>query len=159
VPTPDYILALRRHVGQELLWVSGVTAVVYRGAVGDPELLLVRRSQDGPWSSVTGIVDPGEDPAVAAVREVLEEAGVEAEAERLAWVSTMRPIRYENGDAVQALDFTFRCRYLGGEAALGDDENVDVGWFPRGRLPELLSPHETRIREAFEGGPGARFER
>ncbi|MGO1582440.1 MAG: NUDIX domain-containing protein, partial [Actinomycetaceae bacterium] len=71
--TPDFIVELRRHVGHSLLWLTGATAVVVRGA--DPEVLLVRRADDGRWTPVTGIVDPGEEVADAAVREVLEETG------------------------------------------------------------------------------------
>ena len=39
-------------------------------------MLLVKRSDNGAWTPVTGIVDPGEEPAVAAAREALEETGV-----------------------------------------------------------------------------------
>jgi 8-oxo-dGTP pyrophosphatase MutT (NUDIX family) len=72
VPIPDFIVELRRHVGTSNLWLPGVTAVVRRG----PEILLVRRSDTGEWTPVTGIVDPGEDPGVTARREVLEETGM-----------------------------------------------------------------------------------
>ena len=37
---------------------------------------MVKRSDNGEWTPVTGIVDPGEEPAVGAVREALEETGV-----------------------------------------------------------------------------------
>jgi len=82
--TPDFILSLRERIGTELLWLSGVTAVVLREGAAGTEALLVRRSDNGAWTPVTGIIDPGEQPAVAAAREVLEEAGVVAVPERLA---------------------------------------------------------------------------
>ena len=69
---PDYVRRLRLRVGHDLLWLPGATAVVLRG----DEVLLVRRSDNGQWSPVTGIVDPGEHPARAAVREVMEETGI-----------------------------------------------------------------------------------
>jgi len=68
MPTPDFVLALREKIGTASLWLSGVTAVVVRG----DEVLLVRRADTGAWTPVTGIIDPGEEPAVAAVREVEE---------------------------------------------------------------------------------------
>ena len=61
-------------------------------------MLLVQRTDNGWWTPVTGIVDPGEQPADAAVREVLEEAGVVAVAEHLAWINVLPPMEYENGD-------------------------------------------------------------
>jgi 8-oxo-dGTP pyrophosphatase MutT (NUDIX family) len=152
-------VALRRHIGHELLWVSAVTAVVHRGEGAAREVLLVRRTAESPWSSVTGIVDPGEDPAVTAVREAREEASIACEVERLAWVSVMEPFAYDNGDRIQALDFTFRCRHVEGEPAVGDDENVDARWFGIDALPTLLPHHADRIREALADGPETRFER
>ena len=61
-------------------------------------MLLVRRSDNGAWTPVTGIVDPGEDPHVTAVREVEEEACVVAEVERLVWVSATEVVTHVNGD-------------------------------------------------------------
>lgn len=63
--TPDFVLSLREKIGTAPLWLAGVTAVVVRG----DETLLVRRADSGAWTPVTGIVDPGEHPADAAVRE------------------------------------------------------------------------------------------
>ncbi len=65
MPIPDFVVELRQHVGDAVLWLPAVTAVIRR----DDQLLLVRRSDNGIWSPVTGIMDPGEEPAACAVRE------------------------------------------------------------------------------------------
>ena len=64
MPIPDFIVELRELVGTRALPLVGVTAVVIR----DNELLLGHRSDNGALTPVTGIVDPGEEPADAAVR-------------------------------------------------------------------------------------------
>jgi 8-oxo-dGTP pyrophosphatase MutT (NUDIX family) len=155
VPTPDFVLSLRERIGNHPLWLTGVTAVVTRGSGDDRELLVVRRADTGAYTPVTGIVDPGEEPAVAAAREVLEEADVVAEAERLAWVQVLPEMTYPNGDRAQYLDHTFRCRYLGGEARVADGESVDVGWFTLDGLPEVPDDLRRRIEVAvaWDGGP------
>ena len=56
--------------------MPGVSAVVVHD---DGRLLLGRRSDNGLWAVVSGILEPGEQPAHAAVREVLEEGGVSAQ--------------------------------------------------------------------------------
>lgn len=142
--TPDFILRLRERVGHELLWLPGVTAVVLR----DDEVLLVRRADTGAWTPVTGICDPGEHPAVTAVRECLEETGVECEVDLLAWVGVTGVIEYPNGDRSQYVDHTFRCRYVAGEAHVADDESSEVAWFPLDRLPEMAEVHVERIAVA-----------
>ena len=106
--TPEFIETLREKVGHELLWLTGVTAVVIREGNRGREVLLVRRTDSGRITPVTGIVDPGEEPAVAAEREVLEEAGVTIAAERLVWVHALPPMQYANRDGVQFLDLLFR---------------------------------------------------
>jgi 8-oxo-dGTP pyrophosphatase MutT (NUDIX family) len=44
----------------------------------DGRLLLGQRSDNGPWTVVSGIPEPGEQPALAVVREKAEETGIDA---------------------------------------------------------------------------------
>ncbi len=155
MPIPDFVVALRERIGTMPLWLPGVTAVVLRG----DEVLLVQRADNGQWTPVTGIVDPGEEPAVAAVREVLEEACVVARAERLVWVSAGPRVVHENADVGQYLDHTFRCSWVSGEPAVGDDESVDARWFPVADLPEMTSRNSRRIAYAVQNRPEAHFAR
>ncbi|GMA28368.1 NUDIX hydrolase [Arenivirga flava] len=156
--TPDFILSLRSRIGTELLWLSGVTAVVLREGGGGTEVLLVRRSDNGAWTPVTGIIDPGEQPAVAAAREVLEEAGVVAEAERLAWVNTLPPMTYGNGDESQYLDLVFRFRWVSGEPHPVDGENTEARFFALDALPPMSEGMLARLRSALPERGEARFE-
>ncbi|MEA9984641.1 NUDIX hydrolase [Subtercola sp. RTI3] len=154
--TPDFVLALREKIGHDPLWLSGVTAVVVRG----DELLMVRRSDNGAWTPVTGIIDPGEEPAVAAEREVLEEAGIVAVCERLAWVHTIPRVTYDNGDMSDYLDLVFVLRYVSGEPHPADGENTDAGWFTRDTLPPHSANMAARLAAALDAPTGVtRFER
>ncbi len=152
--TPEFITEIRALIGTLPLWLPGVTAVVVRGE----EILLVRRSDTGEWTPVTGIVDPGEEPAVAAVREVLEEADIVAEAVRLSWVHTIPMVTYGNGDRSQYLDHTFLMRYVSGEPFPADGENTDARWFPLTGMPEMTEDFLARIRFALDGELHARFQ-
>ncbi len=153
MPIPDFVVQLRRHVGTSNLWLPGVTAVVRRGT----EILLVRRSDTGDWAPVTGIVDPGEDPGVAARREVLEETGVRVRVDRLAWVQALPPTVHVNGDRSTYLDHTFACTYLSGDAHVGDDESIDVRWFPGDALPTMRRTMLDRIEWVLTDDPVTRF--
>lgn len=160
MPIPPYVAHLRSMVGRELLWMPGVTAVVLRdGARGIPDVLLVKRSDNGAWTPVTGIVDPGEEPHVTAVREVLEEACVVAEVERLVWVRASGVVTHVNGDLAQYLDHTFRCRWVSGEPRPGDDESTDARWFPVDELPEMPQSFVDRIEWVLEDSPDVRLGR
>lgn len=151
MPIPEFIRDLRAHVGTAPLWLIGVTAVVLK----DRQVLLVRRSDNGRWSPVTGIVDPGEHPALTATREALEETGVEVTVEALVRVGVSEPVVHANGDRAQYLDHTFRCAYVSGEAHPADDESTEVGWFGLDDLPPMSRELRDRILVAVthDGGP------
>ncbi|MET0435823.1 MAG: NUDIX domain-containing protein [Cellulomonas sp.] len=158
MPTPDFVLDLRARIGHDLLWLSGVSAVVVRpGADGRDEVLLVRRADNGAWTPVTGIIDPGEEPAVAGAREVLEETEVVAVAERLAWVHTLPPMEYANGDRSQYLDLTFRFRWVSGEPGPGDGENTEARWFPVDAMPAMSDEMVARVAHALAPEGPTRF--
>jgi ADP-ribose pyrophosphatase YjhB (NUDIX family) len=153
MPTPDFILALREKIGSHPLWLSGVTAVVLRG----DDVLLVRRADTGEWTPVTGIIDPGEQPATAAAREVEEEADVIATVERLVRVGVTDPIVYPNGDRSQYLDLVFRLRFESGTPAPADGENTHAAWFSLDDLPPMSDDMRERIRAAVDNRPEAEF--
>ncbi len=157
MPVPPYVLELRRHIGTAELWLPGVTAVIRRGAGADAEILLVRRADNGEWAPVTGIVDPGEEPGVAARREALEETGVEISVDRLASVSAGERVSHANGDLAVYLDHTFACTWLAGEAYVADDESTEVGWYRRDRLPQMRPVAVERIEVACSDETHTRF--
>jgi ADP-ribose pyrophosphatase YjhB (NUDIX family) len=156
MPTPQFILDLRAHVGNEALWLPGVTAVVLDD---DGQVLLVRRADNDLWTLVTGVLEPGEQPAAGVLREVAEETAVVAFAEQILSVSALPLTVYGNGDRVHWLDVTFRCRAVGGAARVNDDESVDVGWFRLDELPASLpNRHRLCIDDAMRTNPTARFD-
>lgn len=153
MPTPDFVLELRRHIGTRPLPLVGVTAVIVR----DDRVLLGRRSDNGALTPITGIVDPGEEPADAACREALEEADVVVRAVQLAWVHQIERVTFDNGDQSDFLDLTFRCAWISGEPYPADGEMTDVGWYPLDPLPDMGADMTRRVRAALHDGP-ARFE-
>ncbi|PNG17601.1 NUDIX hydrolase [Streptomyces cahuitamycinicus] len=148
--TPDFISTLRNSAGHQLLWLPGVTALVFDD---EGRVLLNRRADTRRWSVLGGIPDPGEQPAACAVREVHEETGVRCVAERVVLVQALEPVTYENGDTCQYMDITFRCRAVGGEARVNDDESLDVAWFDVDALPELNELGLLRIKQALSDAP------
>ncbi|MEV6383518.1 NUDIX domain-containing protein [Streptomyces sp. NPDC051773] len=144
--TPDFIRTLRASAGKQLLWLPGVTALVFDD---EGRVLLGRRSDNGKWSLIGGIPDPGEQPAACAVREVEEETAVRCVAERVVLVQALEPVQYDNGDVCQYMDITFYCRAVGGEARVNDDESLDVGWFSLDALPDLSEFALFRIKQAM----------
>ena len=161
--TPEFIVALRKKIGHDLLWLPGVSLVVVDD---DGRLLLGRRSDNGQWAVISGIPEPGEQPAAAAVRECAEETGVDAEVLAVAGVGADKPFAFPNGDNCAFMDITFVGRPRPGAAAhahAADDESTQVGWFHPDSLPEPLaaaSPARIQAALAWLADPtsGARFQ-
>ena len=151
---PEFILQLREKVGAQPLWLAAVTAVVLDE--GGRNILLIRRSDTGEWAPISGIIDPGEQPADTAAREALEEADVVIAVERIAGLDVTPPIVYANGDRAQYLDVIFTCRWVSGEPRPADGEALEVSWFPVDELPEMPADFRTRIATGLAVGP-ARF--
>src|SRR5690606_25376161 len=99
------------------------------------------------WAVISGILEPGEDPAVGLAREVLEETGVEVAVDALVAVTVTEPVRYPNGDLSQYLDLAFVCRPVSPVAAaaahVADDESLAVSWFAPGAGPDALPGSTT----------------
>jgi 8-oxo-dGTP pyrophosphatase MutT (NUDIX family) len=134
MPTPAYVLHLRRTLGHDLLLLPGLVAVVI-DAQG--RILLNRRADTGHWSLPSGILEPGEQPAAALEREVLEETGLTVKAARLLDAFTTPVITYPNGDQAQYLTVAYRCEILGGHLHIADDESLDLRFFAPDELPPL----------------------
>ncbi|KXT56573.1 NTP pyrophosphohydrolase [Gordonia sihwensis] len=155
MPTPEYVLKLREHIGHDPLVLIGVTAVILREDANEVRVLLGRRSDNGALAPITGIVDPGEEPATAARREALEEAGVDIEVERLAWVHQLPRRTHVNGDQVDYLDLTFRCRWRSGDPVPSDGEMTEVMWRRLDDLDDLGSDDLRKRIELAVSGTGA----
>ena len=153
MPIPEFVVEIRKLIGQHEMWLPGVTAVVTRG----PEILLVQRADNGAWTPITGIPEPGEEPGRAAAREALEETGVEVRVDRLASTSAYPGVVHANGDKASYLDLTFACTYVSGEAHVADDESRDVQWFPIDAMPDMAASMRGRIADALSGEQAARF--
>lgn len=74
----------------------------------DGDVLLIRRADTGEWQIPGGVVEHGEMAPDAAVREVLEESGVESSIEFLSGVYTHTEI--------PVTSFVFRASPLSGRA-------------------------------------------
>ncbi len=154
MPISPYLKSLRDELGPRLLLLPGVTAVVLDD---QHRVLLGQRSDNGNWTLIAGVMDPGEQPAETVVREVYEETAVHVVAERITSVLTQPPNTYPNGDRCEYVDITFRCRAVGGEARVNDVESLRVGWYPLDDLPPITALSRRRLELALAPSEAAWF--
>jgi ADP-ribose pyrophosphatase YjhB (NUDIX family) len=122
---------------------TAVGAVVGNGA---GEILLVKRAGSGVWLYPTGWADIGYSPSEVAVKEVLEETGIEAEPVSLIGVFDGMRLGFHQ---VPLYSLVFHCKMTGGSLKSHPLETEDVGFFSRERLPEPLAGASRWVDLAF----------
>ena len=133
--------------------VPSVTAAV-RDEKG--RLLLIHKIDNGYWALPGGGMELGESIAAAAVRETLEETGVDIEVTGLVGIYTDpgHVMAYDDGEVRQEFSVCFRARPIGGSAREDGSETKAVQWVDVERVDEL-PVHESmrqRIADALEEG-------
>jgi 8-oxo-dGTP pyrophosphatase MutT (NUDIX family) len=149
MPMSPYYRGLRSKIGNGLLLLPSVAAVI-RDV--DGRLLLQEKSSGEGWSLPAGAIEPGESPARALRREVLEETGLSVVPTRILGVFGGQAFRYvyPNGDAVEFTVVLFRCAVVATAAdGPSDPETKSLRYFARDELPKLPLAYPP---EALFGG-------
>jgi len=118
--------------------VPAVGVVCLRG----DDVLLIRRGQpprQGEWSLPGGRIEPGERAVDAALRELREETGVEAEITGL--IDVVDGLFPDEGRHYVLIDYA--ARWLSGEPVAGDDA-VEARFVPLDQVGALIDWSETR---------------
>lgn len=130
---------------------------------GEAVLLQLRQNtgfMDGRWAAaIAGHVLAGEPVTVAAVREADEETGLRLAPSDLTPLTALQRTDGTLTPLEQRIDFFFECRRWEGVPAVREPEKVaDMRWFPLGRLPGEMPPHERHVLEALRRGTLRPFE-
>lgn len=117
---------------------AGVAAL--RPRPGGPEVLLIRRHDDGLWDLPGGGVNVGEEVGAAARRELREETGLEAGPLTLLDVFSGEAHRhtYPDGNVVAWVTVLYSTWQVNGEPRAGDDA-AEVAWWSLAALPGDMS--------------------
>ncbi len=133
--------------------------VIYRRRRDGPQVCLIATQSGKAWQLPKGLIEPGEQPEEAAVREVAEETGLqgtlEAKLERIEYwyIADYGPER----ERVHKLVYFYLFRYVRGSTEDHDAEVDDARWVALDEARRLLSfENERRVLEQaakiIEGG-------
>lgn len=115
------------------------------GVIVDGDRMLLAHWNEGGragWTLPGGGIEPGEDPADAAVREIAEETGYVAELDELLGIDSHivgGDQRIDgSGRALHALRIVYRARVVDGELANEQDGSTDEArWVPLAEVDAL----------------------
>lgn len=122
---------------------ANVVVVNSSGAV-----LLIRRTDNDNWALPGGAMDPGESMTDCAVRETLEETGIQVEVTGLVGIFTdpRHVILYtSDGEARQEFSIVYTARPVGGTPT-PSSESREVHWVDPADIPGLQMDRSMRLR-------------
>jgi ADP-ribose pyrophosphatase YjhB (NUDIX family) len=124
-----------------------VRGVVFR----DNKILLVQERTDGLWTLPGGWADVNDAPSEAVEREIVEESGFQAKAERMLAVFDRAKHHHEPPMPFHVYKLFILCRLEGGEAKTSA-ETTAVEFFGQNEIPTLSISRVTReqIQYCFE---------
>lgn len=149
----QYIRKIRTLVGTERLLVPSTACAVLND---EEEVLLQFRADTRRWGCPGGIMDIGETGLESVRREVREETGLIIIDPWLFGVYSGNNYlgRYPNGDEIAVVQLAFIAESYGGDLG-GDDESLDLQFFPFNALPDSIMPHHREflqhVREYLNG--------
>jgi 8-oxo-dGTP diphosphatase len=116
--------------------VQAAGGVVYRRVAEGLEVVVVHRPRYDDWSLPKGKVEPGEEEAVTALREILEETSLSCRAE-----AELDPVEYtDDRGRPKRVRYWLMQPIAGSEDARPGDEEVDeVHWMLVERAMARLS--------------------
>ena len=145
-----YIMNLRKHVGHDPLIGVGATTLVFNEKM---ELLLNLRSDTNTWGIPGGSMELYETIEETAVRELKEEAGINADELELVTVLSGNEyyFEYPNGDKMCTVIVLFKVLNYTGKISVSDDESKRLEFFSLDNLPNMESRAKAIIDKINNG--------
>ncbi|HET9887339.1 MAG TPA: lipoyl(octanoyl) transferase LipB [bacterium] len=133
-----------RELSPRSLSAQSVQVVVWRASGSELQVLLLKRVTEhgGFWQPVTGLIEKGEEPQVAAQREVREETGLDGVLTDLRFVRDFqigRQYSKHSGPYPWILrEHAFAMQVHDAAVSLSPDEHEDFRWVSLAQAQDLL---------------------
>ena len=143
----DYIHDLRKEIGPRKIILNCAGALIIR----DGRILFQRRTDNGRWGLIGGLLEMNETYQQAALREIREETGLEVRLDHFLGIFHNHNMVWSNGDAAHVISAMFTAAIVSGEPRI-DEESYELRFFGREEIPELFAEDHIAALEAYFRG-------
>ena len=143
----DYIKELRKLIGPRKIILNCAGALIIR----DGKILFQRRADNGKWGLVGGLLEMNETYEEAALREVLEETGLEVRLDSFLGIFHNHHMVWRNGDAAHVISAMYTAEIVSGEPRI-DEESYELRFFGREEIPEMFAEDHIASLDAYFRG-------
>ncbi|MBQ8072228.1 MAG: NUDIX domain-containing protein [Clostridia bacterium] len=143
----DYIHDLRKVIGPRKIILNCAGALIIR----DDQILVQRRTDNGKWGLIGGLVEMNETYAQAALRETREETGLEVKLDSFLGIFHNHDMVWSNGDAAHVITAMFTASIISGEPRI-DEESFELRFFGKDEMPELFAEDQRAALKAYLDG-------
>nr|AHF24338.1 NUDIX hydrolase [uncultured bacterium Contig575] len=143
----DYIHELRKQIGPRKIILNCAGALIIR----DGRILFQRRTDNGKWGLIGGLVEMNETYEQAALREIREETGLEVRLDSFLGIFHNHDMVWSNGDAAHVISALYTASIVSGEPRI-DEESYELRFFGRDEIPELFAEDHIAALDAYFRG-------
>ena len=143
-----YVGDMRALIGNRPLILAGANVLIFDAS---NRVLLHRRTDDGLWAILGGVLEPGETLEDTARREIREESGLELGDLTLVDIFSGPAFFhvYPNGDQVHPVGAVYVTGEVRGQPVLDEREVLEVGFFALDALPSDLGTTSRLVLERY----------
>ena len=143
----DYIHDLRKVIGPRKIILNCAGALILR----DGKILFQRRTDNGKWGLIGGLLEMNETYEQGALREIREETGLEVKLESFLGIFHNHNMVWNNGDAAHVITVMYTATIVSGELRI-DEESYELRFFGKNELPECFAEDHRAALEAYFRG-------
>ena len=143
----DYIHELRQYIGPRKIILNCAGALIIK----DDKILFQRRTDNGKWWLIGGLLEMNETYEEAALREIWEETGLEVKLETFLGIFHNHNMVWSNGDAAHVITAMYTASIVSGEPRI-DEESYELRFFGKDEIPDLFAEdHIASLNAYFHG--------
>ncbi len=143
----DYVRSLRSVIGSRKIILNCAGVVIVRGG----RILLQRRSDNGRWGLVGGLLELDETYEEAAIREAREETGLTVRLTAFLGIFHNYDMIWSNGDRAHTIGAYYAAEILSGDVRC-DEESLELRFCAADEIPPLFAEDHAAALDAWFRG-------